>query len=270
MQKNVIIALLFFIGISTSRTYSQSESEFTKRPVSRFFELLFKSEDVSINEFTEIFGKEAILLEENAYMDSCRRLFPNADCLKKMHDEFEDLNAAKSYVFRKYKCTIASQYQNLDKSVFDVINQAIWLSKTLVLNFEEGNMYFSLGYEEDMVTPIIFGIYNTEGALILNSEDFLKLRGGIVDRDGFVNVREMPSISGEIVQKLHVYDFIWYTPSTLSNWWRVYGIDQFRFLGYVHKSRIEFFDYLSKSQKLKIIERNVERHEWLQSLRKGF
>lgn len=81
---------------------------------------------------------------------------------------------------------------------------------------------------------------------------YLKNPAVVRDKDGYVNVREERSGSSKVVDIIQESEVIYYTPSVISNWWRVYREHGNKFLGYVHKSRILTYEYCSPEMKRKI------------------
>lgn len=62
--------------------------------------------------------------------------------------------------------------------------------------------------------------------------------GEIVDKDGYANVRERPSINSKIVRTLQNSKSVRYQILTGSEWYKVYSLDD-ELYGYVHKSRVK-------------------------------
>jgi hypothetical protein len=99
-------------------------------------------------------------------------------------------------------------------------------------------------------------IYDSDGQSIdieqTESYHYLINPATVRDKDGYVNVRAERSLSSKITNTIKVGEVIYYTPSVKSSWWRVYKDHGNKFLGYVHKSRIQTYEFCSPEVKRRI------------------
>lgn len=102
----------------------------------------------------------------------------------------------------------------------------------------------------------ILGVYDSDGESVdfMNccAFHFLQNPATVRDKDGYVNVRAERSLSSKITNTIKVGEVIYYTPSVKSSWWRVYKDHGNKFLGYVHKSRIQTYEFCSPEVKRRI------------------
>ena len=71
--------------------------------VTRFYELLVESESPSIADMTKLFGREFVISEEVAFMDSCKAINAEKDCLSNLQMAFGELNSTPSLMMKKYR-----------------------------------------------------------------------------------------------------------------------------------------------------------------------
>ncbi len=82
------------------------------------------------------------------------------------------------------------------------------------------------------------------------------LRVGVInDPDGFTYVREKPNINSKIITKFLTNEIFMYTPIGDSEWWPVTITNSpFKYIGYIHKSKILTFKKFPKYLKEKLIK----------------
>ena len=129
------------------------------------------------------------------------------------------------------------------------------LSSILELKFNDGSsLYYELwsdyaGENENTYDYEIVQIYDTEGESLAAKGDYLKCGAGINDPDGYVNVRSKKSAKSKVVTQITKDQIFLYTPSSKSNWWKVYLKDGGKCVGYVYKDKI--LPYRKCSTKIK-------------------
>ena len=100
----------------------------------------------------------------------------------------------------------------------------------------------------------IYDIFDSNGRILDVSKSYLFLcnLATVHDKDGYVNVRAKRTKDSEVVTTIKEGDLIYYTPSDVSDWWWV-GLDYGNnFMGYVHKSKIQTYEYCSPQVKKKM------------------
>ena len=171
--------------------------------------------------------------------------------------------ALKDLCFNKSKDDFNSMITNME-----VYSLGYHLSSILELKFNDGSsLYYEVWsdcaqaddlstYEYDIVE-----IYDTEGKSLSSKGMYLKCGAGVNDPDGYVNVRSEKSASSKVVTKITKDQIFLYTPSSKSNWWRVYLKDGGKCVGYVYKDKILPYRECRTEIKKKIEhEMNCEAH----------
>lgn len=265
---------MIYLTLSVQPCFAQAKTsqaelnEQSKALVIKFYQYLMTNDIVSIENFETMFGHESGLMEEASFLDALTEDHKK-DSLGALKKHFSNKAQSMSYAFNEYRGRKKELTFGLG---LDALESLVSTSSRdnegcLVLRFS-GNqvLRFRVSVGEDLFTPHISGIFMSDGSLLLNASEFVKYKGGIEDKDGYVNVRDGQSIQGEVVGKLYNHDFLWFTPSVTSSWWRVYSIDRFRFLGYVHNSRLKIFDELSPIRQKEIAAYNKGRYKWIEGL----
>lgn len=141
------------------------------------------------------------------------------------------------------------------------------LSSILELKFNDGSsLYYELwsdysGENEDKYDYEILQIYDTEGKSLVDKGEYLVCGAGINDPDGYVNVRSEQSAKSKVITQITKDQIFFYTPSSKSNWWKVYLIAGGKPIGYIYKDKILPYRKCSTEIKEKIEhEMNCEAH----------
>lgn len=261
-----IIAILSLLSIMVT---FQNEENY-KDVVKQFYKLLYKG-SVSIQEFSSVYANASLHYDTRLYLkDSLGIKNPNWN-LEENRNKLIDVKETPSYVFEKIKqnlnnITFGLTYSQV-KEVIDnaeVSSQGLEFSKLIELHFSNNKKVY-LALNNDTPTQVL-AVWLANAALlddIINNEinpQKLLLVGTINDKDGFVNVREKPSVNSEIIEKFKEGGIFYYIPDNSCNWWQVSGEENTKsIIGYVHKSRIKKYIDMSDDLKQKVEkERNAE------------
>lgn len=176
-------------------------------------------------------------------------------------------------------------FQDKNKDVvLDALNKAETfyyggvLDSMVVLNLGDKGLYFRVSTEGQKYDYTdILDIFDSNGRNLLSETNTttMQFAGVIDDPDGFVNVREKPSIDSKVVEKIKKDELFFYTPIWGTNWCKVEVIHfkkhlenndeneddsknealdyETHFAGYIHKSRIMPFEKCSRK-----IQRRIE------------
>lgn len=123
---------------------------------------------------------------------------------------------------------------------------------------QQSYMHFIDSIEPSKWMYNLVGIFDSDGySLAIDGfveKDYLHCPFSIQDKDGFVNVREGRLRESKIVGQIKADEIAFYTPSVVSDWWRVYKFSNTgpKFWGYVHKSRIYPYQTSSPTMRAKI------------------
>lgn len=83
----------------------------------------------------------------------------------------------------------------------------------------------------------------------VNAQDASEFKKAVInDPDGYTNVREGKSVSYAIIAKIYENEVFYAYPSTTSDWYPVITYDGIK--GYVHNSRISFFNNNSSNENI--------------------
>ncbi len=150
----------------------------------------------------------------------------------------------------------------IDKSV--IFDDGLQFAVYMELSFSETErVFFELGSKDR--PSIIQHIWLSDGSLLSDrmkgdiSPQSLLLVGVIRSETNFVDVRETPSKSSHIINKLTTGELFYYTPDS-EEWWVVSKIDGNRgALGYIHKKEVIPYYEMTLELKRKVVKlRNSE------------
>lgn len=261
-----IIAILSLLSIMVT---FQNEGKY-KDIVKQFYELLYK-DSVSIQEFSSVYANASLHYDTRLYLkDSLGIKNPNWE-LEKNRNKLIDIKETPSYVFKKIKqnlndITFGLTYDQVTEVIdrAKVSTQGLEFSRLMELSFpNDKKIYLALNNDTPMQVLAVWLDNATLLDDIISNEidpQGLFLVGTINDKDGFVNVRELPSVNSEIIEKIREGEIFYYIPNNSCNWWQVSRKENIKsIVGYVHKSRIKNYIDMSDDIKQKVEkERNAD------------
>jgi hypothetical protein len=113
---------------------------------------------------------------------------------------------------------------------------------------DKKTIYFEIFLDQPL---FIDDIWLSDGTSIYSKEYFL--RPGIInDSDGYVNIREQPNGKSKIVRRILKNELFFFTPTSKSDWYRVYRNESSACIGYIHKSKITVYDDFPENIKKKV------------------
>jgi hypothetical protein len=258
-MKYIVILIISSFG------FSQSKDFVYKQKTKSFYKLLYKNE-VTIFEISSLYW-QSNLYSDNSYFlqDSLKKEYSDIPFqLRNSREKKINIYKTSSFLFKKAKpyfnrltlgLTHAEISKQIEKAIIfnDGLNFTDYLELTL-----KGNQKIYFQFTADMPT-IIEDIWLNDGVLfddLMNNEkskEKLLLVGGINDKDGYVNIRETKFGKSKVVGRIKNNDFFYYIPNSENDWWEVSKEDNYRKTqGFVHKSRILNYTYLSTELKNKI------------------
>lgn len=205
--------------------------------------------------------------------------------VKSLYDRFISTNKLVITGNGNEGYTYKMLFQGKSKDVvLDALNKAETfyyggvLDSMVVLNLGDKGLYFRVsteGQKYDYTDILDIFDFNGRNLLSDTSTATMQFAGVIDDPDGFVNVRDMPSVNSKVVEKIKKDELFFYTPIWGTNWCKVEvihfkkpledydeGEDESKhedleyethFVGYIHKSRIMPFEKCSRK-----IQRRIE------------
>ena len=269
------ILTLLFLTITYHFSYGQyqrSKSEYIEF-LSSFYKDILTKEILSIADYQHYFGSYAIENEEYLFFKICEEKKSAIECSKEFDKHIGNPSNSKSIVFSQLRKTKKDQlvqgkpedieYILEDIKFYDELNPS---SIGLDLKFPSGSkVHFYLNRYEDEPIYIQY-IYCSNGESVFDNmfdgyqKSSLKRLAVINDPDGYTNLREGKGTDHAVIKAIKDDELFYFTPNSDNNWWKAQTLDDCT-NGYVHKSRIAPYGYLSEDKKKSLQEKVKKLHE---------
>jgi len=267
-MRTSILIILIFLSTQIKAQPSHGKDAYINF-IQKFYYHLLKDDAVTVREFTELFGINAIedesylfnlICDENPNNDVCKERGVNS-----IANEWGDY---ESIFFREIKKLQNRFTQGYVKDIDSIIQHCSKIYDEGSVSSIALDIYFPNGKEIAFIMnrypdePIsIENIYLADGIYFyynfgiekdkdkFNPEIIYLQRLAIInDPDGYTNVREGKGAEYPIVGKIVTNEVFMFTPNYYEDWWKVSNKDE-TVVGYMHKSRIVPFGNLSEEKK---------------------
>lgn len=141
----------------------------------------------------------------------------------------------------------SNYFQNISKEEIEtLINKAEVFcygnptASVVLLNLGNHALYFEISTEPPVSSNSddVLGIYDETGHSILYNDESISFPAIINDPDGYVNIREKPSLNSKIKGKIRKNQIFFYFPIWGTKWCKIYLRWGGPCVGYIYKDRI--------------------------------
>lgn len=128
-----------------------------------------------------------------------------------------------------------------------VFTDGEWLDSIIEISFPNKNIVY-LEYTELTLNRI----WLPDGTDAFTPTWHFYRPGIINDSDGYVNIREKPSVNSKIVGRINKDELFYFIPVSRADWYQICWEEGDLPVGYIHKSRITTYDDFPKKIKEKV------------------
>lgn len=263
-SKKLIVVIILFQPFICLKGYSQEDHSYSnyRNCVKSFYSLLFRK-GVTIGELKKVYANGGVNQEiEQIICDSLKKSFFNEQLILQKK-AYIDKNSS-SMIIKEMRLYIKDLTEGLSRQQIyylidhaKIYNQGIYNLDFLELSFpNKKTIYFELNTDDPIQINWIYldNGYLLEGKFYNNKPDKLVFVGTVNDPDGYVNVRERPSLNSKTVSKFTSGNYFYYYPDNGAEWLLVKSKEDGPSIGYVHKSRIQNYTEFSDDLKKRVIE----------------
>ncbi|MEQ8715661.1 MAG: hypothetical protein RIC80_21770 [Cyclobacteriaceae bacterium] len=253
-----MLTILFtFISLINPTIENRDYSGF----VNSFYACLKEQESLTVLEAKEFFGPYSLSFEYELQIRGCMTTGDTASCESNLEDLEIYPEKFSSMIYAEFR----SRLKHLVDEDIDIVSIRILdegyktgITAEVDLSNDE-KIYLKLNkYEDEPIYITTSFLTNGESVFnhVYNKKRYLKLLGIINDPDGYTNIRSGRSATASVVSRITESQLFYYTPSTMSNWWKVTNIEDCS-SGYMHKSRIQSITSLDLSDEVSVKVKEV-------------
>ncbi len=134
-----------------------------------------------------------------------------------------------------------------------VFNDGAWIHSFIEIKLSDKQTIY---FQVNMIPPTeIDCVWLSDGTALSDHSETKEyfIRPAIInDSDGYTNIRKQPNANSEIVRRILKNELFFFTPTSKSDWYRVYNSFLSPCIGYIHKSKITVYDDFPESIKNKV------------------
>jgi hypothetical protein len=128
-----------------------------------------------------------------------------------------------------------------------------WMDSIVEIKLSDKQIIY---FQVSLISPMtVNNVWLSDGLLLSDGSEgkIYFLRPGIInDSDGYTNIRKQPNAKSKIVRRILKNELFFFTPTSKSDWYRVYCNQLSPCIGYIHKSKITVYDDFPESIKRKV------------------
>jgi hypothetical protein len=248
VRYGVLLMLLMAAGLVMSAQERRTKDDYLE-VVQRFYTMLYSQKPVTPDMCMRIFGDGMLANEEAVFDKDSRQRRHNDSARLAAYFTYYNSQKSTSMYFLKLRTQMSELTSDVPR---EEMRQIVYASTDLIDTGENGSVlikvtfrnkqfiHFALGRGEKIEIRDIFlpNGASVDNTILPGKSIFLELPGRLKDREGYVNVRNLPDPKSLIAGRIKDGEKVMYIPDGTSDWWKVMRQAKPDVVGYVPSDKI--------------------------------